>query len=60
MNGTYDPGDAVTIRMPNLWQWFKAGVGLTLGAGVAASALWVVYMVGVLPFVARAFVAALR
>ena len=60
MSSTFDVDDEVRLRMPSLWAWFKAGVGFTLGAGVTVSALWMVYMVGVLPFFVRGLLAAIR
>ena len=60
MSSPWVSDDAISVRMPSLWQWVKAGAGFTLGAGVAFSALWVVYMVGVWPFFVRGVLAALR
>lgn len=37
--------------MPTFWQWVKAGIGFTLGAGlvtVTAAFAWTVFIAGVL------------
>lgn len=40
-----------TITMPSIWQWMKAGIGFTLGAGIvwiAAYSLWLLFLVNIL------------
>lgn len=40
-----DTPESLTIELPSMWQWVKAGIGFTVGAGIATAVFAVPFMI---------------